>query len=213
MCGRFSLAASPATLSQHLGFDITLPIEPRYNIAPAQSILAIKAYNEPVMLRWGLIPAWAKDKSVGYKMINARAETIAEKPSFRSAYRSRRCLIPADGFYEWGAAKQPYHIRREDRGLFCFAGLWEEWSGPDAMISSCTIITTEANGLLKPIHHRMPVVLQHGDYGAWLGDDSNHLLETADWPDFEVRPVSTFVNNARNEGLRCIDPLPTGSMP
>ena len=206
MCGRFRLISSPAAISQHFGFDIPLPFEPRYNIAPSQNLLAIKASNEPVMMRWGLIPSWAKDPAIGNKMINARAETVAEKPSFRSAYRSRRCLIPADGFYEWsrqGAVKQPYHIRRDDHGLFCFAGLWEEWSGSEASISSCTIITTDANSLIKPIHHRMPVVVPHHDYGAWLTGDRSEtdaLLSPYEWLGFAAVPVSSYVNNARNEG-------------
>lgn len=213
MCGRFSLTSSPAAISQHFGFDIQLPIEPRYNIAPSQSILAIKANNEPVMLRWGLIPSWAKDPAIGNKRINARAETVAEKPSFRSAYRSRRCLIPADGFYEWkrkGTVKHPYHIRRDDHGLFCFAGLWEEWSSPKASISSCTIITTDANSLLMPIHHRMPVVVQMSDYGTWLTGDraaTDALMLSYEWLGFAAVPVSSYVNNARNEGRECLSEL------
>lgn len=213
MCGRFSLTTSPAAISKHFGFDVNFPIEPRYNIAPSQNILTINAKHEPVLLRWGLIPSWAKDPSIGNKMINARSETVAEKPSFRSAYRSRRCLIPADGFYEWkreGSVKQPYHIRRDDHSLFCFAGLWEGWSGPDAPISSCTIITTDANSLIKPIHHRMPVVVQYNDYGAWLTGDhaeTDELMLPYKWVGFETFPVSTYVNNARNQGQECLSEL------
>jgi len=210
MCGRFSLTTSPEIISQHFGFSISLLFEPRYNIAPSQDILAINDNHETVMLRWGLIPSWAKDPSIGYKMINARAETVAEKPSFRSAYQSRRCLVPADGFYECKreeSVKQPYHIRREDRQPFSFAGLWEEWSGTHESICSCTIITTEANSLLTPIHHRMPVVVRQSDYNIWLSgsrDEVGALLPAYEWSGFEAVPVSTYVNNPRNEGAQCL---------
>ncbi len=212
MCGRFSLGSTTEAISSFFkGLTIPLPLVPRYNIAPSQEVLAIRSEYEPVMLRWGLIPRWAKDFSIGYKMINARAETVAEKPSFKSAYHSRRCLIPADGFYEWkkeGAHKQPYHIRKTDRELFCFAGLWEEWAckSTGELIESCTIITTEANSLLKPIHHRMPAVILPEAFDRWLASDSvDELIQPYEWERFEAVPVSTFVNNASNQGFACIE--------
>ena len=165
------------------------------------------------MLHWGLIPHWAKDASIGNRMINARAETVAEKPSFKSALKSRRCLIPADGFYEWskeGNHKQPYHIRRSDRDLFCFAGLWEHWTDKESgeEIESCTIITTEANELLKPIHDRMPVVIPSEAYGQWINNQSiNRLLLPCEWSDFEIVQVSTFVNNANHDGPKCVEQM------
>lgn len=152
--------------------------------------------------------------SIGYKLVNARAETVAEKPSFKSAYHSRRCLIPADGFYEWkkyGKAKQPYYIRKVNRELFCFAGLWEAWTSKDTgeVIESCTIITTEANSLLKPIHHRMPAVIASCDHLSWLSGDVSELLLPYEWNDFVTIQVSTHVNNVRNDDPECVAELST----
>ena len=214
MCGRYTLAIPLDQLVDHFqGIDIPYPLEPRYNIAPTQNILAIRAQRVPVMLRWGLIPHWSKDASIGNRMINARAETVAEKPSFKSALKSRRCLIPADGFYEWkreGKTKQPFHIRRTDMGIFCFAGLWEHWvdKGSGEHIESCTIITTAANQLLSPIHDRMPVIIPVEAYDRWVNNESiDRLLLPYEWPVFEMIPVSTFVNNASHDGAKCIDKI------
>jgi len=212
MCGRYTLTAPLETIFEHFqGIPIPFPLEPRYNIAPTQNILAIKKNRKPGLLRWGLIPPWAKDTSIGNKMINARAETVAEKPSFKSALKSRRCLIPADGFYEWkkeGTHKQPYHIRKCDRSVFCFAGLWEQWKskGSAEQIESCTIITTAANEQLKPLHDRMPVIIPLEAYDQWINNESiDQLLLPYEWPDFEMVKASPFVNNANHEGPQCLE--------
>jgi len=218
MCGRFSLGSTSAAISHFFGFAQQLPLPPQWNIAPGQNILTVRAEDQdtrsPALLLWGLIPPWAKDRSIGYKMINARAETVAEKPSFRSAFQVRRCLIAADGFYEWqrsGRQKQPYHIRKTDRGLFAFAGIWESWTDQQTRppVESCAILTTEANDLMRPIHTRMPVILAEEDHERWLHDEPQNLaalLVPHAWPDFEAVPVSDYVNNARHEGVRCIEP-------
>jgi putative SOS response-associated peptidase YedK len=219
MCGRFSLETNTAAVARYFCLPRQLPLEPRWNIAPGQDILAVRVDSRdgrvPVMLHWGLIPPWAKDKAAGYRMINARAETVAEKSSFKAAYRARRCLIPADGFYEWkktATGKQPYHVRKADSGLFAFAGIWESWADQQTkeVIESCSILTTAANDLLKPLHDRMPVVLAEEDFDPWLHADPQNLgplLRPRHWQGFELIPVSAYVNNARNEGARCIEPV------
>ena len=168
------------------------------------------------MVRWGLIPNWAKDAKIGYSLINARADTVAEKPAFRSAFKRRRCLIPADGFYEWQATgtkvKQPYFIRMMDQEPFAFAGLWEEWTPEGEEIQSCSIITTDPNELMKPIHNRMPAILSANDYTAWLDpeelpDTLKGLLHPYDLGQMEAYPVSTFVNRPINQGPKCIERL------
>jgi putative SOS response-associated peptidase YedK len=167
-----------------------------------------------VPLKWGLVPSWSKDPAIGARMINARAETILEKPSFRTPFQKQRCLIPADGFYEWQTTdngKQPYYVRKKDRGIFAFAGLWDYWEHNDEVISSCTIITTEPNPLIKPVHHRMAVMLQPDDYDLWLTSDPGDLYPLIDllkpFPaeEMEVYPVSTTVNNARHDAPDCIE--------
>lgn len=216
MCGRFCLTSTPETIAKFFGFNIGLPFEARYNIAPNQQILAVRQqddYLEPALLRWGLIPSWAKEKSIGYKMINARSETLAEKTSFRSAYKSRRCLIPTTGFFEWKKeekSKQPYFIHRDDGGIFCFAGLWDAWTDKPSgeVIESCTIITTEANELMKPLHHRMPGIIQPDDYNHWTSCHSgSDIIKPSEWQGFEAYPVSTYVNSPKNEGSQCIAEL------
>jgi len=170
-----------------------------------------------VHLRWGLIPGWAKDPAVGNRMINARAETVAQKPAFRAALRRRRCLLPADGFYEWrgsGKRKQPYFIRMRDDGLFAFAGLWESWQAAgQTAIESCTLLTTEPNDLLRPIHNRMPVILAPQSYGQWLDPGVEQVEQLAPllvpYPSQQMtaHPVDTLVNNPANEDPRCIAPV------
>jgi putative SOS response-associated peptidase YedK len=199
---------------------------PRYNIAPTQDVLAVRAaeggQREAAMLRWGLVPSWAKELQSGAPLINARAETVAEKPAFRTALRRRRCLIPADGFYEWqqsGAArgkKQPYYIHRRDERPFAFAGLWERWTAKDSpppeqfAIESCTIVTTAANATLAPLHDRMPVVLAEGDYALWLDPALQDaaavvpLLAPCDDEELIAEPVSTHVNRVANDDPGCI---------
>src|SRR5262249_23577950 len=177
MCGRFTrTAASKETLADLFQLSDPPGLLPLFNIAPTQPVAAVRVVpggheREMVALRWGLIPSWANDPKIGYKMINARAETAATKPSFRSAFRSRRCLLVADGYYEWqkqAGAKQPFYIRLKGGKLFAFAGLWERWAPTDGeAIESCTILTTAANELTKPIHDRMPVIVDPRDYGQW----------------------------------------------
>lgn len=204
-----------------------LPLfEPRYNIAPTQDVLAVRVdaevgEREAAALRWGLIPSWAKEPKSGPPMINARAETVAEKPTFRTAVRRRRCLIPADGFYEWqklGAGanrgkKQPFYIHRGDDRPFAFAGLWESWSAMEnrpLVIESCTIITTSANRALAALHDRMPVILAESDYALWLDPivddpgDVAHLLAPCGDEELVAEPVSTHVNRVANDDPQCI---------
>jgi putative SOS response-associated peptidase YedK len=166
-----------------------------------------------VLLRWGLVPSWASDLSVGARMLNARAETVLEKPSFRAAFTRRRCLLPADGFYEWqtvAGKKQPLHFRFRDGRLFAFAGLWERWHGPDGPVESCTVLTTEANDLVRPVHERMPVILDPLRYDGWLdpGNGDTALLRSwlTPYPADELIavPANPRVNNARNEGPDCL---------
>ena len=196
-------------------------LTPRYNIAPTQEVAAVRQGEqgrELSMLKWGLVPSWAKDPGIGARMINARAESVADKPSFRSAFKRRRCLILADGFYEWkktGArTKQPYYIFLRDRQPFAFAGLWEHWKGPDGgEMPSCTIITTGANELLSELHDRMPVILGEEEYDRWLDPkfDDAETLKSLLGPyaalDMTCYPVSTIVNNARNETPECVERL------
>ena len=215
MCGRYTLTTPLEGLREVFLFEGAPNLAPRYNIAPTQEVPAVRLGPEDgkrhlVPLRWGLIPSWAKEASIGSRMINARAESVSEKPAFRAAFRQRRCLIPADGFYEWQARpsgpKQPYHIARPEGGPFAFAGLWERWAdraGGEA-VESFTIVTTEANRGLEAIHHRMPVVLAPADHAAWLdpeaaGDALQALLRPAPEETFVATPVSTRVNAVRND--------------
>lgn len=181
MCGRFTSKAKPEQVEKEFKIGKLNPsiFEPRYNIAPSQIIPAVlESEGKRIIngLRWGLIPSWAKDDSIGNKLINARAETLSEKPSFRNAFRSRRCIIPASGFYEWQkkgtGAKQPFYFYLKDKEVFGFAGLFEEWLDKESgeLIESCTIITTEANEVLEPVHDRMPVILKPTDYDQWLDE-------------------------------------------
>jgi len=226
MCGRFSLTLSGDALAGHFDVEPPQPFGPRYNIAPSQPVLAIREKNirgerEVVHLKWGLVPSWSKDPTIGNRMINARAETLAEKPSFRSAFRHRRCLVPADGFYEWqqenikGRQKQPWLVRRQDSGPFAFAGLWETWMDSNGTeLYTCTLITTEANAGMQPIHHRMPVILEPEEYPVWLTRETvpqaelTALLAERPWPWMESLPVSTYVNAPANEGPQCHEAAP-----
>lgn len=211
MCGRFTLHHSAEEIVERFLAELLPHLEPRYNIAPTQPV-AVVTQNGARRLdqyQWGLIPSWAKDKSIGHRMINARAETLAEKPAFRTALQRRRCLIPADGFYEWREAdtpeeggRTPMHIRRRDGGLFAFAGLWDEWRDPETQkpLRSCTIITGTPNPLIAPIHDRMPMILRPEDEERWLdtsltGGESLHSL-LAPYPAdvLEVYAVSRRVN-------------------
>lgn len=176
MCGRYTLRKPTKKIAEAFAVYDEFPLEPHFNIAPTQMVAAVRVDQQEhqrhlALLRWGLVPAWADDPTIGNRMINARSETVATKPSFRAAFRRRRCLILADGFYEWqkqGTKKQPYLIGLGDGDLFAFAGLWEEWEREGEVIKSCSILTTEANELMRPIHERMPVILFPADYDLWL---------------------------------------------
>lgn len=224
MCGRFTLTVERQRVTDL--FDLIGRAEapeqaPRYNIAPTQPVLALRlneaGKRELVHLRWGLIPSWAEDPAIGNRLINARSETAAEKPSFRSAFRQRRCLVPADGFYEWlrqGSKKQPYCIRLRDARPFAFAGLWERWRGPDDKpVETCTLLTTEANELVRPLHERMPVILPRVDFEQWLdptkreAEELRPLLRPYPSEEMKTYPVSLWVNNPRHEGPQCLEPV------
>jgi putative SOS response-associated peptidase YedK len=223
MCGRFSLGASATTLAAQFDLFETPAWAPRYNIAPTQEVLVVlkdpaQSHRQARRHRWGLIPPWAKDPGIGARMINARAETVATKPAFRRAFRERRCLILADGFYEWRKVnrhKQPFHIRMRDGRPFAFAGLWEHWGSAErATIASCTILTTTPNDLLRPLHHRMAVILAPEDYDLWL-DPRVEVVERLQlvlrpYPSEEMTayPVSTQVNSPANDSPDCIEPSP-----
>jgi len=214
MCGRFTLTVDAAELQEKFS-EYTLPAKyaPRYNIAPTQPVLAIPNDDKfkADFFVWGLIPMWAKNPAIGNKMINARAETLAEKPAFRGSLKYKRCLILADGFYEWKSvvgrkAKTPYFIHMKDRKPFAFAGLWDSWNSPDgSQIKSCTIITTEPNELMTLIHNRMPVILHPRDYGKWLDpapqtpDKLQPLLKPFPTDSMDAYPVSALVNKPAND--------------
>jgi putative SOS response-associated peptidase YedK len=220
MCGRFTLRTSPVALAEIFALLREPVWPPRYNITPSQPVAVIRQESGARVwsaLLWGLIPSWSKDAGMGARMINARAETVAQKPSFRGAFRHRRCLIPADGFYEWkkagGKTKQPFYIGLHDERPFAFAGLWEHWEAPDgSAIESCTIITTEANDLLHDVHDRMPVILSDEDYDRWIepqtsnGDELQQLLRPYPSELMACRPISTLVNNPKNDAPECIEP-------
>ncbi|BCX81072.1 hypothetical protein MIT9_P0650 [Methylomarinovum caldicuralii] len=217
MCGRFFLTASGEEIRRTFATVNTIDWQPRYNIAPSQPIPQVRR-DAPGRLaelaRWGLIPFWAKDAQIGQRLINARAENLHERPAFRAALRRRRCLIPASGFYEWarsGRRKQPYAVVPRDGRLIAFAGLWEDWRNPETeeTVRSCVIITTDANETLKPLHHRMPVVLEPEHWNTWL-DPSHPAPQTLLRPcrDTLLRtyPVSTYVNNPHHDDPRCLAP-------
>lgn len=217
MCGRYSLTASAEDIVEH--FQLLRPVKfhPSYNIAPNQKILNIVELDDgsrkAVNLFWGLVPSWSKDSKNSAHLINARMETIREKPSFRSAFKHRRCLIPADGFYEWERrnGKQAFHIHREDRQPFAFAGLWEQWQHDTETLYSCTIITTAANELMQPIHERMPVIIPTQHYHDWLNktantNDAYALLDDQAYTNMTTTPVSDWVNSPRHHDARCTEP-------
>jgi putative SOS response-associated peptidase YedK len=219
MCGRFTLTTNLGTIAKRFGVARFLEeVGARYNIAPTQTVIVVNDDGTRFLteMRWGLIPSWAKDPAIGNRMINARAETVATKPAFRVALRKRRCLIPADGFYEWqqqGRRKQPVYITLKAREPFSFAGLWETWTAPDGeAIKTCTIITTEANALLKSIHDRMPVILTRDAERVWLDptvqDPARLLPLLVPYPadEMETYPVSTKVNNPAHDGPECVSP-------
>ena len=220
MCGRFTITLEAPDLQEGLGIT-ELPPDwmPRYNVAPTQPVAAVLDLQSrrAEWLRWGLIPSWAKDLSIGDRLINARAETLSEKPSFRQAFARRRCLILADGFYEWQRTpgqkgpSQPFHFHRKDKKPFAFAGLWETWKPPEGeLIRSCTIITCSANEVVAPVHDRMPVILSGESLWKWLEPAGSDVLAEflkpypAEW--MTAVPISKLVNNARLDSPEMIRP-------
>jgi putative SOS response-associated peptidase YedK len=225
MCGRYTLNQPAQALAPTFSIQEVLDLKPQYNIAPTQMVATIlhdteSERRELQQLRWGLIPSWARDPSIGAKMINARAETVAEKPSFRAAFKRRRCLVVADGFYEWQQQekkKQPFYFRLQDAQPFGFAGLWEQWQPPEGEeITTCTILTTNANELMLSVHHRMPVILHPKDYDLWLNpqfsasDTLQQLLQPYSPEAMTAYPVSTIVNSPKNNNPECIVPIGEG---
>jgi putative SOS response-associated peptidase YedK len=222
MCGRYTLSTNAQVLADLFRLEEALALPPRYNIAPTQDVAIVRSETEGggrrlSLAHWGLIPSWAKDRGLGARMINARADTAAEKPAFRAAFKSRRCLIPADGFFEWkatGERKQPHYIRLQDAGPFAFAGLWERWAPADREpIESCTILTTEPNEVLRPIHDRMPVILPPAAWSLWLDpavrerERLQPLLVPHPAAAMIAYPVGLGVNSARRDDPSCIEPL------
>jgi putative SOS response-associated peptidase YedK len=220
MCGRFTLKTSPARIKEMFRLQRLGEFDPRYNIAPSQPVLAVRLNaesgdREGTFLKWGLIPSWAKEPGIGNNLANARADTVAIKPAFRSAFKKRRCVVIADGFYEWQAGpggKTPYYFQLKDGGPFAFAGLWERWEKGEEPVESCTLITTEANGVVSPVHDRMPVILAPESFTSWLDPNEQRaeVLQALlvplpdDW--LTAHSVSKLVNNPRNETPRCIEP-------
>jgi putative SOS response-associated peptidase YedK len=223
MCGRFAFYSPREAVSDLFDVEFPLALEPRFNISPTQYVVTLRQKEgdddelaiEPVLLRWGLIPFWASDARIGNRMINARAETVDQKPAYRAAFKRRRCIILADGFYEWRRTddgKIPYFIFGRNQQPFAMAGLWESWSGDDSPVQSCTIITTAANRLMGALHERMPVILSAQNTRRWI-DGATYSRETllsllapADENLLDYREVSRAVNNSRNEGPELIEP-------
>ncbi|MBK7598239.1 MAG: SOS response-associated peptidase [Acidobacteria bacterium] len=218
MCGRFSRHHKPDEIAER--FDVELidfDFDPRYNIAPSQisPVIAFQSQRKMMAAKWGLVPFWAKDPAIGNKLINARAETLAEKPSFKNALAKRRCLIPADGFYEWQkkskGPSQPYYVRLNGGGLFAFAGLWEAWKNPEGgMLQTFTIITTEPNELIKTFHHRMAVILKPEDEGAWIDPENSvndvlPLLKPYPAEGMEAYMVSRAINSPSTDNEALIE--------
>jgi len=230
MCGRFALLTAGEELVAQFGVNTT-PVDismitARYNVAPTQPVVIVRhtasagsvhaGQRELTFVLWGLITSWAKDTKIGASLINARSETAAEKPSFRAAFKRRRCLVLADGFYEWqqqNGTKQPMFIHMADHAPFALAGLWESWYSPDGgVLDTCTILTTTPNELMAPIHNRMPVILEPEDYNTWLvpGDQPNlalHLLRPFPSEKMAAYPVSTWVNSPAHDDAQCIAPF------
>jgi putative SOS response-associated peptidase YedK len=221
VCGRFALFATSAQLAVHFGLTeaVAGALPPHYNVTPGQAVAVVRerdGVRRLDLLKWGLVPFWAKDASIGQRLINARLESLADKPAFREAFTRRRCLIAASGFYEWGEAVQgrrrPFFIRGRGEPLLAFAGLWERWRGPDGRtLETCVIVTTDANPTLAPIHDRMPVLVARADQARWL-DARTSVAEVAQIaaraPQVEAWPVSLSVNDPRNDDAALIEPLP-----
>ncbi len=218
MCGRYRLSRRKQLIAEYFDTVDEIDWEPRYNIAPTQNVGIVRQDREyPIrkfsLVRWGLIPYWAKDPSISAKMINARSETVLEKPVFREAFQNRRCLVPADGFYEWkrtGRSKQPIHIGMKDDSLFAFAGIWDRWKDASGnLFETCSILTTTPNSLLAEVHDRMPVILKPENYELWLDpefkdlDTLSAMLKPFDPALMKCYPVSTLINSPANESPEC----------
>ncbi len=230
MCGRIVLSSAPHVLAEKFFLDMVPDLLPRYNIPPTTNIAGIvpnpsSAGRLVRMFRWGLVPPWSTGPEVGPKMINARSETVRDKPSFHAAFASRRCLVPVDGFYEWqkrGKVRQPFLFRRRDGDLMALAGLWEKWEYPGGrLLESCTILTTAANSVMRPVHHRMPVILPAGDWKLWLDLENDQteqltsLLQPCPPEILTAHPVSTRVNKPDFDRPECLEPIwddPGGQM-
>lgn len=228
MCGRFVLKAPFSELVRLYNVTNNVNLEPRYNIPPTEDIAVVRNRDGKRtldMLRWGLVPYWANDIKIGYSLINAKCETVAEKPAFRDAFKERRCIIPADGFYEWkkldAKTKQPYAIVMKGRSVFGFAGLWERWKDrvSGQTIQSCTIITTTPNEVCAPIHDRMPAILEPKDYARWLGEEPTEpphlmmMLRPYPATAMEAYPVSTRVGSVKNTDAALFEPLQSAAAP
>jgi putative SOS response-associated peptidase YedK len=224
MCGRYVQRTDPKRLAKEFKVAEIPEVELRYNIAPTQAILGVVEAadgREMNFYKWGLVPSWAKDKSMGARLINARSETVQEKPSFREAFKQRRCIIPADGFYEWkrtDGKKQPFFFRMQDERPFGFAGLWDRWEGTSGeVIHSCTILATEANEVLRPVHDRMPVILHPEEYSLWLEAEAREreslmeLLRPYPAEEMVGYPVNASINSPRNQGAGLIEQVPVNS--
>ena len=221
MCGRYTLTAPAEVLTEIFDLAETVELHPRYNIAPTQETAVVGLNHDGKrslgLMRWGLIPHWAKDPSIGNRLINARAETAAEKPAFRSSFSKRRCLVPADGFYEWqktGGRKQPFYLQLKEHRPFAFAGLWARWkASEDETVQSFTLLTTTPNEVAAKVHDRMPVILPPESYDRWLDPElhDREALEALLLPypaeAMEAYPVSTLVNSPQNDDPRCIEPI------
>jgi len=224
VCGRFALFASPELVAEYFALGEPPTFAPHYNVTPGQDIAAVRVDRDGVRrlraLRWGLVPFWAKDPSIGRRLINARLDSLADKPAFREALTRRRCLIPASGFYEWGVdaagKKQPFFIRPRAEPLLAIAGLWERWRTPAGEpLETCVIVTTDANALLAPIHDRMPVVLSRAAQEVWLDPSSEVAAITelaAQGPELEAQAVGTAVNDPRNDDERVLAPAPKSAL-
>lgn len=220
MCGRFAQRTPSKKIAKKFKVEEVPPLAERYNVAPTQAVLAVREggdAREAAFFKWGLVPRWAKDPAIGNRLINARSETVTEKPSFREAFGRRRCLVPVDGFYEWsrrGDRKRPFYFHMRDGEPFAIAGLWERWEGEGGPLETCTLLTTEANELLAPHHDRMPVILRPEDYEMWLDPDlraTGHLaalLQPYPHAEMSAYAVSALVNSPSNDSPRCVEPLP-----
>jgi putative SOS response-associated peptidase YedK len=218
MCGRYNLSENPRRLADYMGLADVPQLAPRYNVAPSQSVAVVGLKSGGTagglaLMRWGPIPHWASDDR-GPKPKNAKSDTVLDKPIFRESFHSRRCLIPASGFYEWSrkGPKRPYHIRRRDGAPIALAGLWDRWTGPDGSLLTCAILTTSANEVVKPLHDRMPVILEPDDFGRWLDpatpvETLTPLLRPCAADVLEAVPVVPAVNNPKNDGPECLGPV------